>query len=66
MQVVEASEFSFSDSAAVLREAASWLLGEIPAQGNQRVKAEGGRDVHLLFSSGSRQWYRSESILRNV
>lgn len=55
MQVVEASEFSFSDSAAVLREAGSWLLGEIPAQGNQRVKAEGGRDVHLLFSSGSRQ-----------
>lgn len=35
MHVVEASESSFSDSAGVLREAGSWLLGEIPAKGNQ-------------------------------
>lgn len=35
MHVVEASESSFSDSAGVLREVGSWLLGEIPAKGNQ-------------------------------
>lgn len=60
MHVVEASESSFSDSAGVLREAGSWLLGEIPARGNQWVKAA-GRDVLLLFSSGWRQWYKSIS-----
>lgn len=40
MNVVDASESSFSDSASVLREAGSWLLGENPAKGNQWVKQQ--------------------------
>lgn len=54
MHVVEASESSFSDSAGVWRESGSWLIGEIPAKGNQSVKGA-SRDIHFLFSSGWRQ-----------